>query len=95
MDPKKKSILDRIERFEEEISKGKEYLANGSHAQWSGFRPLFDAKLRDGEELPPHRDWVKNVFIPQAEKALNLAEKALERLTRAGKRKQQRRRRHT
>jgi hypothetical protein len=74
-------LIRRITKFEEAITKGNEYLASGEHAHWRGFRPLFVTKTRDGKELPPHRDWVKNVYLPRLEKALNWAERVLERLT--------------
>ena len=77
MNPKKKAILDRIAHLEEAISKGREYLDSGKHAHWHGFRPLFAAKVRDGKALPPHKDWVKNVFLPHRERALRQAKKAL------------------
>ena len=77
---KRKAVLDRIELLEEAIERAKEYLKSGKHAHWSGFRPWFVGKKKDGKELPPHRDWVKNVFLPRKEKALNRAEKILERL---------------
>jgi len=80
MNAKRKAVLDRIESLEQAIRKAREYLESGEHANWSGFRPLFDRRLRDGTELPPHKDWVKNVFLPRTEKALNRAEKILERL---------------
>jgi hypothetical protein len=81
MDAKRKAILVRLELLEEAIRKSREYLESGRHANWRGFRPLFDGKLRAGKELPPHKDWVKNVFLPRREKALIRAEKLLERLT--------------
>ncbi len=80
MNTKKKAILDRIQHLEEAIAKGQEYLESGKHADWSGFRPLFAAKVRDGKTLPPHRDWVKNVFLPRRERALRKAQKALDRI---------------
>lgn len=78
LDSKKKAVLDRIKHLEEAIVKGSEYLENGQHADWSGFRPLFAAKFRNGEESPPHRDWVKNVFRPRVEAALSRAERVLD-----------------
>jgi hypothetical protein len=81
MNLKKKAILDRIKHLEEAIAKGHEYLESGMHANWHGFRPFFVPKVRDGKTLPPHKDWVKNVFIPRHEKALRKAEKVLEKLT--------------
>jgi hypothetical protein len=80
-DPKRKDVLDRIESLEEDILRAKEYLQNGKHAHWTGFRPLFVSKFKNGKELPPHKDWVKNVFIPRKEKALRRAEKLIERIS--------------
>ena len=76
----KTTVLERIESLEQAIAKAKEYLETGKHAEWSGFRPLFVYKLKDGQKLPPHKDWVKNVFLPRMEKALRRAEKLAERL---------------
>jgi hypothetical protein len=81
METKKMEVLDRIKHYEESIAKGREYLESGKHADWKGFRPLFAPKLRDGKQVPPHKDWVKNVFLPRLERAVRRAEKALERLT--------------
>ena len=81
MNSKKKAVLDRINNLEEAIAKGREYLENGKHAQWHGFRPLFVDKVRDGKLLPPHKDWVNNVFLPRHERALRKAEETLEKLT--------------
>ena len=78
--PKRKAVLERIESIEQAIVRAKEYLESGKHADWIGFRPLFDSKFRDGKELPPHKEWVKNVFLPREEKALRYEEKLLERL---------------
>ena len=80
MNPKRKAVLDRIERLEEAITKGREYLQTGEHAHWSGFRPLFANKVRHGKALPPHKDWVKNVFLPNRERALRRAQNILEEL---------------
>jgi len=77
---KRKAVLERIQSIEQAIARAKEYLDIGKHAHWIGFGPLFDRKFRNGKELPPHKDWVKNVFIPREEKALRYAEKVLERL---------------
>ena len=81
MNLKTKAILDRIKNLDEGIAKGREYLESGAHADWKRFRPLFVAKMRDGKALPPHKDWVKNVFLPGYERALGKAERLLERLT--------------
>jgi hypothetical protein len=78
--PKRKAVLDRIERLEEGITKAWEYLESGKWADWHGFRPLFDVKVKDGKELPPHKDWVKNVFLPHQEKTLKHAQKVLGKL---------------
>jgi hypothetical protein len=80
MNAKRKAVLDRIESLEQAIAKAREYLESGKHAHWSRFRPLFVNKLKDGKELPPHKDWVKNVFIPRRQKELSRAESILERL---------------
>jgi hypothetical protein len=80
-DPKRKAVLDRIESLEEDILRAKEYLESGKHANWSGFRPLFVNKFKNGKELPPHKDWVENVFLPRKEKALRRAEKLIERIS--------------
>ena len=77
---KSKAILDRIKRIDEAIVKAHEYLETGAHADWHGFRPLFAVKTKDGKALPPHKDWVKNVFIPRHEKALRNAQKIMARL---------------
>lgn len=77
---KRKAVVERIESIKQAIARAKEYLESGKHAHWSGFRPLFDSKFRDGKELPPHKDWVKNVFLPREQRALRYAEKVLERL---------------
>ena len=78
---KKNSVLARIKNLDEAIAKGREYLQTGAHADWQGFRPLFYAKKKDGKELPPHPDWVRNWFIPRREMALRRAEKLLEQIT--------------
>ena len=80
MNQKRKAVLDRIKHLEEAITKGHEFLQTGEHAQWHGFRPLFVGKVRDGKPLPPHQDWVKNVFLPNRERALKRAQKVLEKL---------------
>jgi len=81
MNATRKAVLDRIELLEQALFRAREYLESGKHAHWTGFRPLFDRKLRDGKELPPHKDWVKRVFIPRMERALSQAEKVLERIS--------------
>ena len=78
MNAKRKAVLERIDSLEQAIARAREYLESGKHAHWSGFRPLFVHKFKDGKELPPHRDWVKNVFLPHKEKALRRAEKLVE-----------------
>jgi hypothetical protein len=80
MNPKKKAVLDRIQHLEEAIVRGREYLENGKHANWQKLQPLFDKKVRDGKILPPHEDWVRNVFLPRLERALTRAERVLEKL---------------
>lgn len=82
MNAEMKAVIERIERIEEAITKGCEYLENGTHADWRGFRPLFTTKIRNGNVMPPHRDWVRNVFIPRKERALRYTEKVLRTLER-------------
>ncbi len=77
----RKAVLERIKRIKEAIEKGTEYLENGKHSDWRRFRPLFNSKMRNGKELPPHRDWVKNFLLPRWKKALCRAEKLLDRLS--------------
>jgi hypothetical protein len=80
MNLKEKAVLDRIEHIEDAIAKAHEYLEVGDNADWHGFRPLFVDKGRDGDVLPPHKDWVKNVFLPSQEKALMENQRVLETL---------------
>ena len=80
MNAKRTAVLDRIEVLEQAIGRAREYLESGAHAHWHGFRPLFARKLKDGKELPPHKEWVKNVFLPRMEKALSRSERILEQL---------------
>src|SRR6266446_2270735 len=79
---KEKAILERIKHLEDAIAKGREFLETGKHADWHGFRPLFVQK-----GLPPHKDWIKNVFLRRHEKPLSEAHKSLERLTLVGKKR--------
>ena len=83
-DAKKEKVRERIESIEMALVRAHEYLESGKHAHWSGFRPFFVRKQRDGKELPPHKDWVKNVFVRRCKRALRRAAKALERLDRDG-----------
>ena len=79
--PKRKAVLERIGSLEKDITKAREYLDSGKHAHWSGFRAAFVPKFKHGKDLPPHKDWVKNVFLRRKEKALRHAEDVLERLS--------------
>ena len=78
---KRKAVLERIESLERAIRTARDYLESGTHSNWHGFRPLFGRKAN----LPPHKDWVKNVFLRRREKALAQSEKLLERLSLATK----------
>ncbi len=80
MNAKRKAVLERIEWLEQAIGRAREYLESGKHAHWSGFRPIFAGKVKEGKKLPPHKDWVKNVFLPRTERALRRAEKIADRL---------------
>jgi hypothetical protein len=77
---KRKAVVERIRSAEEAIRRAKEYLRAGAHADWVGFRPLFVGKSKAGKEVPPHKDWVRNVYLPRQERALKHDEKLLERL---------------
>lgn len=79
MTPRKR-ILERIRSFEDAIRRANEYLESGEHANWAGFRPMFVDKKRKGKSARPHKDWVRNVYLPKMERALTRAEKLLERL---------------
>ena len=78
MNYKAKAINERIKNLEGSIQKGREYLDSGKHADWNRFRPLFVQKVKDGKALAPHKDWVKNWFIPRHEQALKKAIKTLD-----------------
>jgi hypothetical protein len=80
MNSKKKAILDRIKQLEDSITKGREYLESGRHAHRHGFRPLFVDKVRDGKILPPHKDWIRNVFLPRTDGALKKALETLDKM---------------
>jgi len=80
VEQKRRDILNRIESLREAIENATEYLETGKHADWSGFRAMFVQKVRDGKELSPHKEWVKNVLLPRQKKELARAERLLERL---------------
>jgi hypothetical protein len=80
MNAKQKAVLERIERLQDEIAKGREFLETGAHAHWHGFRAMFAVKAKDGTPLPPHPDWVRKEFLPRRERALQEAEKLLEKV---------------
>jgi hypothetical protein len=77
---KRKSIEARIGRIEAAIKLANDYLETGEHADWHGFRPLFVGKFKDGKPCPPHKDWVRNVFLSRCRRRLADAERALKRL---------------
>jgi hypothetical protein len=81
MNSARQAILNRIKSIEKSIRIAKEYLEDGKHANWRGFRPVFNRKMKNGKELPPHKDWVKNVYLRHMEIALRKAEKRLDRLS--------------
>ena len=76
---KRKDILERIRSFEDAIRRANEYLGSGKHANWIGFRPTFSDKTRGDRRVPPHKDWVRNVYLPRMERALARAERLLEK----------------
>jgi hypothetical protein len=79
---KRKAIRERIRRTEDAIARAKAYLDCGEHAHWHGFRPMFVDKVQNGELCPPHKDWVRNVFLPRCKRALRDAERVLKRMAR-------------
>jgi hypothetical protein len=81
MNSKKRAVLDRIKHLEDAIAKGHEYLESGKHAHWQGFQPLFVKKIREGVVLQPHKDWIRNVFLPRNERALKKAQITLDKWT--------------
>ena len=75
---KAKKLEERITRIEDVLMNAHKYLESGANADWHRFRPLFKKKIAaDGRDAPPHKDWVKNVFIVRYELALHSAKKAL------------------
>ena len=74
-----KRIEDRISSIQYELIKAHEFLETGAHAHWHGFRVLFKQKYISDKVAPPHKDWVRNVFIPNRESALKDAENILDR----------------
>jgi len=80
IDRKREGIERRIRRLEATVKLANEYLDTGAHADWGGFRPLFVDKWKDGKPCPPHKDWVRNVFIKRCERLIGESMKALKRL---------------
>jgi hypothetical protein len=74
------AIVERIWHVEEAIANAREYLESGKNSDWRRFRPLFAPKMKDGKAMPPHRDWVKNVFLRRWEHALVRQTKLLDRV---------------
>jgi hypothetical protein len=72
----------RIKTIEEAIRMAKEYLESGAHVHSKAFRPIFTPKYKDGKELPPHKDWVRHVYLRHMEKQLSQTEKRLWQLDR-------------
>jgi len=72
---KRNSIRVRIRRLEKAIQWAKEYLETGAHAGWQAFRPLFV-----GKDQPPHKDWVRHVFIRRLEREIARNKRAMKRL---------------
>ena len=75
---KRREVLERIRSLEDAISKARAYLESGAHADWVGFRPMFSRKVLNGVERPPHKNWIRNVYLPRMERSLTRAEKLLE-----------------
>lgn len=86
MNEKQRAVLIRITSIEQAIARAKEYLATGRLETWKELRPWFVRKWQDGKPMPPHPDWVKNVFLPRMERELTRSERAVERLELTSKR---------
>jgi hypothetical protein len=78
-------VQARIESLKEAIRKANEYLESGEHANWRPFRAVFNQKVKDGKELPPHKDWVRNVYLRDMERMLCEEEQMLWRIERENK----------
>src|SRR5437868_6409489 len=76
----REQIIKRMERITEALYTAYEFLATGKNGDSHYFRPLFT-----GRDRLPHRDWIKNVFIPRCLKAVARMEKRLEALERQAK----------
>ena len=81
---KRRAVADAIEArirgHEAAIELANAYLETGEHTDFAGFRPLFVDKFKDGKPCPPHKDWVKNVYIRDCKRRIARDEKALKRL---------------
>ena len=75
------SVMGKIKWCEDQLKLAYRYLDTDEGSDLRIFRPLFTKKLdASGNALPPHKDWVKNVFIRRREKAIVRLQKRLRRL---------------
>lgn len=73
--------MGKIRWCEEQLDLAYRYLETDEGSDLRIFRPLFSNKLNvSGNVLPPHKDWVKNVFIRRRENAILRLQKLLRRL---------------
>jgi len=74
------AVLKSIDNINRDIRRAEEYLSGSALTTMRGLRPLSVRKRSGGKDLPPHKDWVRNVYLRGRKKALIYAEKLLERL---------------
>ena len=67
--------LRALRRLAAKLGVTPEYLETGAHAGWQAFRPLFV-----GKDQPPHKDWVRHVFIRRLEREIARNKRAMKRL---------------
>lgn len=73
--------MAKIRWCEHQLKLAYRYLDTDQGSDLHIFRPLFDKKLdASGKALPPHKDWVKNVFIRRREKAIVRLHQLLRRI---------------
>ena len=78
---KRSSVMATRRWCEDQLKLAHRYLGTDEGSDLRIFRPLFDNK-RDasGDALPPHKDWVKHLFIRRREKAIVRLHKLLRRI---------------
>lgn len=78
---KQNSVIDKITWCEDQLQLAYRYIDTDEGSDLRIFRPLFDKKLdANGNALPPHKDWRRNVFIKRRERAIVRLNKLLRRI---------------